>query len=158
MRAPIILLACGCSNDLPPCGGKAPACHEVGRRYELGTGVKQDATIAGKLYDKGCNLGEKESCAALGRLYEGESPALVDTDTKKAADATMKQLIPGYEQACAGGQQNFCEVLGDLYATGQYGMARDVEKAKAHYTTACGAGSSTACKKMDPKDPLYQLK
>ncbi|MEM6790811.1 MAG: hypothetical protein AAF715_25050 [Myxococcota bacterium] len=141
------LHACHRGDEVPACAGKTPNCADLARMYEVGDGVAVDANMAARLYDRGCRAGETAACEGLGRLYEGDSPALSRSHVESEADAYMSRQIPTYRKSCSAGDRRACEVPGDLYAGGLYGLAKSADKAVTFYEMACRSGSATACDK-----------
>jgi len=106
-----------------------------------------DLATASQLFDRGCALGETDSCRALGRLYEGESHTLAERDVNAEGDAFLASPVSLYEAECAQGEIGACEVLGDFFHFGVAGTPVDEVKSKVYYHRACSGGSTTACKK-----------
>jgi hypothetical protein len=150
----IVAAVAACSPRLPDCGAAGASCAEIGARYERGDRVKVDLTTAGRLYERGCTLGEADSCRALGRLHEGDSPALAGRDLEGEAASFLAARRPDYEARCTRGQVDACEVLGDLLHFGLAGTPVDEPRSKRYYGLACQGGSATACKKQHDPDWL----
>jgi TPR repeat protein len=53
----------------------ADACNNLGRFYEEGLGVSQDAALAAALYEKACMAGLAQGCNNLGLLYASSPKA-----------------------------------------------------------------------------------
>ena len=57
-----------CDSDS---SASAYGCYVLGLSYYYGLGLEKDYAVAKKLFDKACNGGEREACAALEALYKG---------------------------------------------------------------------------------------
>lgn len=114
--------------------GKADACYRLGRRYEQGTKVSVDLTIASVMHQRACALNHQSSCYLLGSFYLlGRG---VERDEVKAASYWSKVCKENHGEACAH--------LGVLYEKG-WGVSRDVKKARELYAKACKQGAMRGC-------------
>ncbi len=133
-----------------------------------------DDPAASAYYQKACDQGRMEACAALGTCYWSGSCGMSRKDVAKglalferACDggemAACGQLgvcyefggcnlmksgeraVAFYEKACGGGEMSMCNNLGVCYFKGECGVAKDDARAIALYTKACRGGDSGAC-------------
>lgn len=119
-------------------GAYGEACHRLGRLYETGVGVEQNALGASTLYDKGCSAGYKPACLAQAvLLWRGTDGHKKDPEL---AVTHFKRLCG--EQTSVGAES--CVHLGFAQMTG-VGTARDLEQAKTHFESGCNQGQQLAC-------------
>jgi len=63
-RAGVVDAAGAAAATILACdGGHGPACVALGTRYLEGRGVPEDSSLAKQAWDKGCALGDTESCS-----------------------------------------------------------------------------------------------
>ena len=136
-----------------------------------------DDPAASAYYQKTCDQGRMEACAALGTCYWTGSCGIAKKSVakglalfEKACDggemAACGQLgvcyefgscnlmksgeraVAFYEKACTGGEMSMCNNLGVCYYKGECGLGKDDTRAVALYTKACRGGDSGACHNM----------
>lgn len=115
-------------------GGFAPACTDLGFRFENGRAVPRDDARAAALYQRGCDGDDALGCARLGILHSAGRGV-------PRNDATAVALL---KKSCDGGTPIGCETLGTMYAAGS-GVAKDEPLALTLYARACAAGDTRAC-------------
>ncbi|OJA03847.1 hypothetical protein BGC33_00795, partial [Bathymodiolus thermophilus thioautotrophic gill symbiont] len=64
----ILLATTAMADPVSDCD-KSAECVNLGLKYEIGKGVKQDYLKAAAFYRKGCGLNDSLGCANLGLLY-----------------------------------------------------------------------------------------
>ncbi len=99
-------------------------------------GTEKNPALAAQLLEKGCSLGDNESCTAFGFLrYDG---AVGPKDVVAAASSWDKACINNYGYAC--------ELLSSLYGLGSDdGVAADSERASEYGRRACRLGAGSNC-------------
>ncbi|WP_419903413.1 tetratricopeptide repeat protein [Kiloniella sp.] len=128
------LLQFGCDR------GDAETCFILGGMYMNGNEVKQDDTIAAKLFEQACDGDDAYGCSALAAMYlKGEG---VNTDHQKA--------IALFKESCNSDNSLGCYGLANMYSKG-LGVGKDLKRVKVLYQKACESGSENACQDIGLK-------
>ena len=113
-------------------GGIMSACDSLGSLYENGQGVKQDGAKALELYIKACKNNLGSGCESAAKIYYFGK-----------ADYTKARSY--FAKACELDTPVACLALGDLYASGQGGTAKNKTRALDLYEKACGLNLGAGC-------------
>ena len=109
-------------------------CHNLGRLYYNGTGVRQSYEKALQYNKKACDLGVGIGCAGVGIVYyEGK-------DVKKDLNLAIKFVAKSCELKFGSG----CFKLGVLYKYG-IDVKQNYSKAKELFGKACDLGEQKGC-------------
>lgn len=150
--------------------GDGEGCFLLGAAYEEGKGATKNATRAGELYRRACDLGFGTACGELAvMILDGVVPGdpsdavalcTKGCDAKSAAacallgsmyqegsgvDADASIAAKHYERACDLGEAHGCSALGYLYFDGR-GVPHDEAKGRTLIDRGCKGGDADACK------------
>jgi serine/threonine-protein kinase len=118
------------------CEVEGAGCRELAWLHFLGdSGVTTDRERGRELFQKGCDLGDAESCADLGALYN-EGAFHRKREHEQAAKL--------FEKGCAVGHAMSCSRLGRSYLYG-HGVNKDEAKGYSLAREACDDGYPEAC-------------
>jgi TPR repeat protein len=95
-----------------------------------------DLSRALALFDRGCRLGDWESCVRAGNLLTDQDVAGVMRDPARAATL--------FERACGRGSLRACNNLAQRYQNGD-GRAQDLPRAVGLFERACDGGDAVSC-------------
>ena len=123
------------ANETDCRNGVAEACRRLGGWYGMGRmevmGVRDDAKSAA-WYERGCALGDAQSCSSLGSLYGAETDAFTG-ERNAMRDPARARVF--YQKACDAGHESSCQAI-----------ARDqAAAALAAAEAACAAGHADTC-------------
>jgi hypothetical protein len=132
---------------------------------------------AASYYQKVCDAGAMNACAALGICYWTGTCGVAKNPSRgldlfqKACDGgdmsacgqlgvcyesggcgltkSSERAVAYYERACDGGEMGMCNNLGVCYFKGECGLGKDDARAVELYTKACRGGDSGACHNLD---------
>lgn len=116
-------------------GGRPQSCNRLAFKYESSDGVPRSRTIAARLYERACDLGESNGCMNGGTLYfygGGDPPP---------DPARGLGLL---ERACDLKHSLGCLKIGIVYQLG-HGVAPDPELAFGYFQRACDLGLQGGC-------------
>lgn len=110
--------------------GNAVACGNAGISHQEGKGVPVDRAAAGRLYEKGCRLGDMTPCQmqAGWLLHEGVAGA------PKAVESVASMRANCADRALNGPS---CVALGVAYFRASEGLARNENEAGKYWSKAC---------------------
>ncbi|ARU89527.1 tetratricopeptide repeat protein [Pseudomonas sp. M30-35] len=111
---------------------------KLGSAYFVGRPVK-DLKQAEAWWKKAADKGHSMAAVSLAYLYTGRDDASFAN-----RDAMLKYL----NQSASGGNPMAQHILGNLYFTGEHGVARDPNQAVALYTAACKANYAVSCEAL----------
>ena len=125
--------------------GWGKSCAAAGHIVSEGRGVARDLDAGRKLFAEGCDAGDQDSCASLGRTR-----CEADDVRRWAADCPVPAAgeSPNAPDDDAQGDPSIvasCEALGDCRLLGWGGVDKNAEAARDAYKTACDRGSRIAC-------------
>ncbi len=151
--------------------GRGLSCTDLGFFYWVGRLVGQDKSAAVRTWQRGCDLGDANSCENVGiawvfgqgtrrdvvqgvsllRTACGQSPSacrnlgvvLSDGDLVGSPDYGAARSY--LQRACDGGEFEGCRNLAELYEQGQ-GVPRDAARSRQLLDYACRAGDPPACR------------
>jgi TPR repeat protein len=151
--------------------GRGVSCTDLGFFYWVGRLVGQDKSAAVRTWQRGCDLGDADSCENVGiawvfgqgtrrdvvqgvsllRTACGQSPSacrnlgvvLSDGDLVGSPDYGAARSY--LQRACDGGEFEGCRNLAELYEQGQ-GVPRDAARSRQLLDYACRAGDPPACR------------
>jgi len=113
--------------------GNSSICYSAAMHYSHVTENADDVLIL-KLFTKGCEGGDMESCIIQGEFYE--EGRTIDINYTKARNL--------YEKACLKNNDTGCYRLGSMYFKG-HGMKQSYAAAKKIYSETCDKGFLYAC-------------
>jgi hypothetical protein len=117
---------------------RSGACAQLGRRYELGQGVRQDLPRAVQLYRGACASSDPIGCYYLGHAYE--DGIVMEQDSSRAAEL--------YRKACSEARiAQACFRLGDLHSRGA-GVSHDDSSAMDLFKRACDLHDERGCVRL----------
>ncbi len=149
--------------------GDGPSCARAAAIALDGSANFTDAQVARDFADRGCNqLKDQDACAMLAQASaaQGDTGAAA-TLAGRACDAGSDDgcrlkaqglfydghdpaALPLFQAACDGGRAWGCAGLGDAYANGWGGVAKDDARARDYARRGCeqasGAGREDACR------------
>lgn len=118
------------------------SCHKYGGYALTGKGCTEDHPAAFSYYQKGCSLGEGDSCFYAGLMKIAENNKI---KVQKDYPEGMALL----NQSCDKGNDSGCYYLSGLYLTGvQNVLEKDMSKAFEFSTKACELGNIFACSNL----------
>ena len=121
------------SYDAACRGGYAEACFKLGNSYEHGWGdIAKNAAKAEEHYMRGCNLGQRKSCAGA---------AITLDDRPETAPQALRYNVAACDEEAI---HWACTNAGAAYKNGT-GTAVNKDEAQRYYATACDLGSGTGC-------------
>jgi len=157
------LYAEGLSIDSKDCNaGNLLLCDLVATEYEKGIdGVTRDTEKARQFFRKACSIGSKLSCDTLKKWDVNESKSVQvgssGTTVQQSGHTEIGQRAlslyysqryaearPLLDEACAGGNAESCDNLGDMYYDG-VGVPEDYQQAVKLLSRACDKGSAAGC-------------
>ncbi|WP_339486281.1 tetratricopeptide repeat protein [Pseudomonas sp. EL_65y_Pfl2_R95] len=118
--------------------GDVESQFKLGSAYFVGRPIK-DLKQAESWWKKAADKGHSMAAVSLAYLYTGRDDASFAN-----RDAMLKYL----NQSAAGGNPMAQHILGNLYFTGEHGVARDPNQAVALYTAACKANYQVSCEAL----------
>lgn len=118
--------------------GDVESQFKLGSAYFVGRPVK-DLKQAEIWWKKAADKGHSMAAVSLAYLYTGRDDA-----SYANRDAMLKYL----NQSASGGNPMAQHILGNLYFTGEHGVARDPNQAKALYQAACKANYAVSCEAL----------
>ncbi|KAF4518694.1 hypothetical protein B566_EDAN002730 [Ephemera danica] len=122
------------------------SCYKFANYTFIGKGASKgsaDREGAMKYFEKGCQLGEPDSCLHAGLMCISNSPGAGPKERPRDYKGGMAFL----EKGCEGKNAFSCYYLSGLFLSGvaQAGLERDMTKARAYSETACDLGNMYAC-------------
>jgi len=118
------------------------SCHKYAGYALTGKGCAEDHPSALNYYQKGCSLGEGDSC-----LYAGLMKIAENDKIKVKKD--YPEGISFLNQSCDKGNNTGCYYLSGLYLTGvQNILEKDMSKAFEFTNKACELGNIFACSNL----------
>jgi TPR repeat protein/serine/threonine protein kinase len=161
----------GLSIDSKKCdAGDSFWCGFVAYEYENGIdGIVKDTEKARQFYSKSCSLGEKHSCDDLRRLDANEPKPMQVVNPKNPAQQSgfaeieqqatafymqgrYSEARPLFEQSCAVGHWDSCDILTIMYIGGLGGLPQGSSMAGKPFSEAvpvfertCANGHADAC-------------
>jgi TPR repeat protein len=150
----------------------AAACNVAGIIHYFGNAGPVDKASAVRLYQKGCEAHDPDSCATLGFAYEQGDGGLAKDLVKARALYTEActagngrgcynlgtswdregperdgvKAVAGLRDGCERRWAPACNDLGYAYQHAEGGLTRDKPQALALYTKACDGGNALGCK------------
>ena len=125
--------------------GTWAACRDLADAYLAGT-LPADPARAGELLAKACDHNDLDACFEEGKLVLASDPT---------------KAVQIFTAECEHDDRG-CDALGDVYRVGVDGVARDRNRARSFYSTACRAGSEFDCAKLkcfdSDSDSCYKVK
>ena len=129
--------------------GFANSCYNLGILWGVGKGVeRRDRAKALTLFERGCDLGNGDSCDMAGRtlLEEGEESDGAGgpggLSRKERAMGHLRRGCDRLEHAKA------CNFLGEVLLLGRFGLPVDKGGARERLETACERFEMTACRNL----------
>lgn len=114
------------------------SCNAAGASYARVPDAKEDdLALAGRLFQRGCELGHAPACNNLGLAHESGSGVPLD----------YQRAMLAFERACSGGFAEGCSNLGTLYEHG-LGVPTNLGDAQRAYNQACRRGSALGCSNL----------
>jgi TPR repeat protein len=146
--------------------GDAGSCANLGLMFDLGQGVKPDASRAAQLFETACEAGNAPACGRRGEMFLAGSGPGVDAGRAReflrrgcsggwmAACTRLGDLerktglavnvLAMFERACRGGDGDGCASYGVIFGRG-VGIPADPMKAVTYYTLGCDQNSLLGC-------------
>ncbi|ASM39529.1 hypothetical protein CSPB12327_06735 [Campylobacter sp. RM12327] len=113
--------------------GDSKACLEAGVFYDSKEkDIIKRRELQKPLFQNGCDLGNGMSCLNLHSIYIFENKFI----------EALQCLKTGCENL---NHPTSCQQLGLAYKMGDYGLNKDIKKAKFYYKKACKLGSQLSC-------------
>lgn len=119
--------------------GLAVACSNYAKMAQDNQGVTMTAERVLSLLRMGCDQGDTNACARVGKLLLDGNP--------NPTQAQLQEAARRYEVACDAGEADACFALGVAAKTGSFGK-RDLVKASRLLTDACHHDDAAACHEL----------
>ncbi|NCG20975.1 MAG: hypothetical protein GWP91_18350 [Rhodobacterales bacterium] len=113
----------------------AIACRNLGTAYADGRGLPQDHHMAVRMFRKGCDLDDGDSCLFLAESHRGA----------RGVQPNQSEELMLFTRACELDVGAACREAGDLYTTGFSGMPPDGSMAGLWYEMGCNARDGASC-------------
>jgi len=116
--------------------GYAPGCFSVISRYLKGQGTAKNPAAARAVLTRTCAAGEPKRCGELGML---SLDGTLGDEAKKDVTGALAALARG----CDLKREDVCRLAAVAYA-GEWGVPKDLTKAKAFFERGCAGPSATS--------------